>query len=576
MLSYADYIVLAVALLISASIGIYYRRQTDANDYLLAGGTMSPFPVAFSLMASFMSAITLLGVTNENFAYGTQFIVINISYAIGTPIAAYVYLPVFFRMKSPSAYGYLEKRFGIATRIVASLAFSLQMILYMGIVLYAPALALSAVTEMSYLGSILSVGLVCTFYSTLGGIKAVLITDVFQSFLMFLGIGSVAFGGTFIVGGVTEVFALAQDRLQFFDMSLDPTIRHTFWTQSIGGMFIFLSIYAVNQAQVQRLLATKSVKSAQTALWLQWPILATLSCVTSYAGLVMYAHYKGCDPIKLKRIVKGDQLLPLFVVDTMSDKPGLAGLFITGIFSGSLSSVSSAINSLAAVTLEDYMKPFVVIKPDSETLILKILALTYGLACVIFTFLVEFLGPGILQASLTIFGVVGGPLLGLFSLGMMTTRANQRGALIGFISSLVLLFWIGFGRPKPPVIPLPTFANGTDCQFKMNITEPITTAFDKGVDKNNEDYFYPYCISYAWYAMIGTFFTFIIGYLASFIFQEQDKTKQLHPDLFISPIRNKLLRNDQNFINISTGEKTDNVVKSLELLPIAVDVPDKT
>ena len=83
MLSYADYIVLAVALLISASIGIYYRRQTDANDYLLAGGTMSPFPVAFSLMASFMSAITLLGVTNENFAYGTQFIVINISYAIG-------------------------------------------------------------------------------------------------------------------------------------------------------------------------------------------------------------------------------------------------------------------------------------------------------------------------------------------------------------------------------------------------------------------------------------------------------------------------------------------------------------
>ena len=83
MLSYVDYIVLAVALLISASIGIYYRRQTNANDYLLAGGTMSPLPVAFSLMASFMSAITLLGVTNENFAYGTQFIVINISYAIG-------------------------------------------------------------------------------------------------------------------------------------------------------------------------------------------------------------------------------------------------------------------------------------------------------------------------------------------------------------------------------------------------------------------------------------------------------------------------------------------------------------
>ena len=143
MLTYVDYIVLALALLISASIGIYYRRQDNSNDYLLASGTMSPLPVAFSLMASFMSAITLLGVTNENFAFGTQFIVINIAYAIGTPIAAYVYLPVFFRMKSPSAYGYLEKRFGIATRIAASLAFSLQMILYMGIVVYTPALAIA-------------------------------------------------------------------------------------------------------------------------------------------------------------------------------------------------------------------------------------------------------------------------------------------------------------------------------------------------------------------------------------------------------------------------------------------------
>ena len=113
----------------------------------------------------------------------------------------------------------------------------------------------------------------------------------------------------------------------------------------------------------------------------------------------------------------------------MSDKPGLAGLFITGIFSGSLSSVSSAINSLAAVTLEDYIKPFVVIKADSETLILKILALAYGIGCIIFTFLVEYLGPGVLQASLKIFGVVGGPLLGLSSLGMMTTKASQRGAL---------------------------------------------------------------------------------------------------------------------------------------------------
>ena len=132
MLGYVDYIVLAVTLFISSAIGVYYHRNDNSKDYLLAGRSANPLTVAFSLMASFMSAITLLGVTFENYMYGTQFVLINLAYAIGTPIAAHVYLPVFFNLESPSAYAYLEKRFGLATRLVASLSFSLQMILYMG------------------------------------------------------------------------------------------------------------------------------------------------------------------------------------------------------------------------------------------------------------------------------------------------------------------------------------------------------------------------------------------------------------------------------------------------------------
>ncbi len=540
MLDFVDYIVIGAALVLSAGIGMYYRRQANAAEYMVANGTMSPLPVAFSLMASFMSAITLLGVTNENYAFGTQFVVINLAYILGTPIAAYLYIPTFFRLDSPSAYAYLQKRFGLATRIAASLAFSLQMVLYMGIVLYAPALALSAVTQMSYLGSILSVGLVCTFYSTIGGIKAVLVTDVFQSLLMFAAIGSVVFGGTNHVGSVSRVMELADDRLQFFDFRLDPTIRHTFWTQTVGGTFIFLSIYAVNQAQVQRLLTTRSVKSAQKALWIQWPILAALSLTTSFAGLVIHAYYRFCDPVKQGRIDKGDQLLPLFVVDTMSQTPGLAGLFISGIFSGSLSTVSSAINSLAAVTLEDYLKPFIHIKPESETFLLKVLAMSFGIGCVLLTFLVEFLGPGVLQASLTIFGVVGGPLLGVFTLGMFTTRANQSGALTGLVTSLAFLFWIGFGQPKPPVIPLPTYTNGTDC-ISVNGTNQAMLSAETEEDSPN--YFYPYCISYAWYAMIGTFITFTVGYLTSLMTCDPP---HVDPELLTPPLRNRMLSNEND------------------------------
>lgn len=160
------------------------------------------------------------------------------------------------------------------------------MVLYIGIVLYAPALALNAVTGLNKIASIIAVGVVCTFYSTIGGMKAVLITDVFQvlvhlflvetiiiskylitficlfsfnhlkSFLMFASVICVCVKGSIDAGGVTKVWEIANDggRIQFTNLSLDPSVRHTLWTQLIGGIFTFTSLYAVNQTQVPLLL----------------------------------------------------------------------------------------------------------------------------------------------------------------------------------------------------------------------------------------------------------------------------------------------------------------------------------
>lgn len=147
-----DYVVCIIMLLISASIGFYYRftggRQSTKLEYLLAGRNMSFVPVAFSLLASFMSAITLMGVTTENYMYGTQFVVINLAYGIATPVAAYLFLPTFFNLQEYTVYQYLEYRFGSSTRVVCSVTFTLMMVLYAGIVLYAPAQALSAVSGL--------------------------------------------------------------------------------------------------------------------------------------------------------------------------------------------------------------------------------------------------------------------------------------------------------------------------------------------------------------------------------------------------------------------------------------------
>ncbi|XP_050299973.1 putative sodium-dependent multivitamin transporter isoform X4 [Anthonomus grandis grandis] len=210
-----DYIIVILVLVISSSIGVYYRftggKQKTVKEYLHADKNMSIYPVAISLMASFLSSITIIGVSSENYAYGFQFILIYLGHLIFTPIAAYLYLPVFFKLQATSAYEYLELRFGKIARLATSLSYTLQMTLYTGVVIYAPALALEALTGINRVTAVLSVGLVCTFYSTLGGMKAVLMTDVFQAILMFLGVFSIIGSAVVTQGGFANIWRIAQE-----------------------------------------------------------------------------------------------------------------------------------------------------------------------------------------------------------------------------------------------------------------------------------------------------------------------------------------------------------------------------
>ncbi|GLH06851.1 Putative sodium-dependent multivitamin transporter [Gryllus bimaculatus] len=554
-----DYVVLGLVLLTSASIGVYYRltggRQKTVEEYLLGNQSLSVLPVAFSLMASFMSAITLMGVSTENYMYGTQFVVINFGYGLVTPVAAYGFLPVFFRLRSTSAYQYLEMRFGPRVRLLASIAFSLQMVLYMGIVLYAPALAVEAVTGLPKMGAILAVGLVCTFYSTIGGMKAVVITDVFQSLLMFAAVIMVCVTAAIQVGGVDEIWRIAAEyeRIEFDNFSLNPKERHTWWSLVIGGGFTYLSLYAVNQAQVQRLISLRDLRASQKALWVSWPILSLLSLSTSFSGLAIFSKYYNCDPLDLGRIASVEQLMPLYVVDSVSHIPGLSGLFVAGIFSGSLSTVSSAVNSLAAVTLEDYLKPIYRLLYKSElperrtSLYTKILAFLYGLVCLAVAFLAQFLG-GVLQASLTIFGVIGGPLLATFTLGMFVILANEVGAFVGLLFGLCISMWLGFGGPKPPLRKLPTTTDGC---FEGNLTFFTTATPVTPTEPNTSsgEYFYLYSLSYLWYIVLGFLITLFIGTIVSCLYNCYAKKIEtdLNPDLFSPFVRKYVKRRQRKY-----------------------------
>ncbi|XP_066143171.1 putative sodium-dependent multivitamin transporter [Euwallacea fornicatus] len=564
-----DYVVIGIVLITSSAIGVYYRftggKQKTMQEYLLADRNMSIAPVAFSLMASFMSAITLLGVSSENYTYGFQFIVINISYGIFTPVAVYLYLPIFFELQTTSAYEYLELRFGKTARLAASVSYTIQMTLYMGVVVYAPALALEALTGISKTAAILSIGLVCTFYSTIGGMKAVLVTDVFQSILMFAAVFSVIGAALAETGSFAEIWRIAEEgrRTNLLNFDPDPTVRHTWFTLIIGGGVTFLSLYAVNQTQVQRYLTIKDLKGAQKALWWNWPILSTLSICTSFSGLAIYSKYFNCDPKDAGYITTEDQLMPYYVIETMGHIPGLSGLFVAGIFSAALSTVSAALNSLAAVTVEDYYKPLhrVFFKrditPSSASLQTKFIALIYGFICLGVAFLAQFLG-GVLQAALTIFGVVGGPLLGLFSLGMFTLTANEAGSVTGLACGLGMALWMAYG-PKPATIKLPTSTEG--CEFTNE-----TMTYTK-ITGDNDEYLWIYRLSYLYVCVGGLLVTLLMGYLASMITRKvtgkRVDDENYDPHLFVPPLAKRLQLGKsehvdlQNFSDLNKNLKVD-------------------
>ncbi|XP_053718271.1 sodium-coupled monocarboxylate transporter 1 [Synchiropus splendidus] len=527
----ADYLVFGLMLLVSAVIGVYYawsdRRQESAQDFLVGGRQLTAVPVSLSLTASFMSAITVLSNPAEVYRYGASIALYCVSYVMTMAATSELFLPVFYRLSITSTYEYLELRFNRATRLLGTVLFIAQTVLYTGIVIYAPALALNQVTGMDLWGAVVSTGVVCTFYCTLGGLKAVVWTDVFQVGVMLAGFLSVIVRAVILKGGVHIIISDSQQggRLDLLDFDPNPLRRHTIWTITFGGAFVWAGIYGINQAQVQRYISCKTLTQARVSLFLNLLGLWSILLCSVFAGLCLYSVYKTCDPWTAGQVSAPDQLMPYLVMDILGDYPGLPGLFVAAAYSGSLSTVSSSINALAAVTVEDLIRPHTRMSERKLAWVSKTLSLFYGVLCIGMARVASALG-GILQAAVSIFGVIGGPLLGLFTLGILCPIANSKGALSGLVSGLAVSLWVGIGAqiyPPPPEMSRPLRLTTEGCDFNttqnLNLTVIETSHIIEMAAHSSRqvnllaDYWYS--LSYLYFSPIGTLTTIIVGLIIS-------------------------------------------------------------
>ncbi|KAK0088091.1 hypothetical protein PV325_013187 [Microctonus aethiopoides] len=542
--SWVDYVVLGIMLLVSCLIGTFYvcfaKKQETSQDFLLGGSSMGTFPMAMSLAASFITAIELLGNPAEMYSQGTQFWMTCFAFILVVPIASRLYLPVYMKLRLTSSYEYLNLRFNSHCRLLASILYMLQMILYSSVAVYAPALALSHVTGLNTYLAVALVYIVCIFYASQGGMKAVIMTDTFQGAVLLISLFVVLALGMTMEGGIASVWNKSEqtDRIELFNSDPNPTVRHSIWSVVIGGTFYWATMFCSNQASVQKYLSVESISQVRKALWVSSFGLILIYTINFLTGMVLYSTYSECDPMQAGYVTGQDQLLPLYVMNSMGSMLGVPGLFVAGIFAASLGTVASALNSLAAITCEDILQGlFKINVPASKGAVYaRWISIFFGILSFAFVFIVERLG-GVLQVALSFNGMVGGVTLGLFSLGMFIPWANAKGAMTGAITGLVLICWIGLGAQiamlKGEIILESKSVSIENCPCINQTMYNLQTTDDQ---QEIVEAWSMYRVSYLWYSMIGCLVTVGVGTIVSFLTGPQDPA-ELDTDLLSPPVK---------------------------------------
>ncbi|CAF0958172.1 unnamed protein product [Rotaria sordida] len=439
---------------------------------------------------------------------------------MATYITTKVFIPKLRQTGEVSIYSYLERRFSLSVRIMVTCTFILGTILYMGVILYGPSLALSQMTGLNIWLAVGSCGLVCTIYTSIGGIKAVIWTDVVQAVMMYLGlIVSIVFG-IIDVGGITKAVETVSsgNRFQFRVDTLDPSVRYTFWSVLIGFTVFDIGIYGCTQTQAQRYMCVKDTKTAKRVVWINYAMNVVLQILLACVGCVIYAKYSQCDPIKAKLISRSDQLYPLFVIQTLGRFPGFTGIFIASILSASLSTISSGVNSIATVIVEDIYKRISIARPMSnerQATVSKVLSIGLGLFTIFLAFIVSYMKTNIITIVLQIFGAFTAPILGVYLLGFFTARVQSRSALVAFTLCLTFQIWIAVGSTVTVKSPnkqgglLPTSVVG--CMQSVNTSLPMSK------NRNYNPLIPLYSIAPTWFVFNGAIITLLLGLIFSFI-----------------------------------------------------------
>ncbi len=440
-MSAIDWFVVAVYAIIVIGIGIAAsRRQSNTDEYFRGSRQLPWWAVGFSIIATSFSAASLLGGPGEGYNHGFLYLQLQLGDLIGYGLVILLFVPFFVRLNLTTAYEYLEKRFDGKTRSLGSLCFLLFVIARLGGLLYAASLVVATVTGLPLYMAIFLVGIVSIIYTVAGGITAVVWTDVLQFGMIFIGlaagIGTVLSG---VSGGWGELWQAAGEggKLAMVNLSWEPTSIRSLPTALLAYGILAFAVAGTNQQSVQRYVCCADVSSARKAILLGWFSGFVGVAATLMLGVLLFGFYS--LNAGLPNDIKPDGILSYFIVNEVP--PGASGLLVAAIFAAAMSSIDSALHSLATCMTVDFYQRYSPSEP-TESQSLKVaqgLIVIWGILGIASAFYVASTGESLLPFLVTYTTMFLGPLLGIFLMGVLIPRVNATGAFYGTVTAVILL-----------------------------------------------------------------------------------------------------------------------------------------
>ena len=454
-LRWLDLVVIAVYMVGMLVVGLRFAKQTSTEQYFVAKRSIPAWAMGMSVFATLISSITFIAYPGNGYGGNWAELVPGFMVIVVLALVGTVIVPFFRRVVRMSAFEYFERRFGYSVRAYTALGFAAGHFSKMGFVFYLVALTVRSLTGWDMHTVILVSGLVTVVYTYVGGLEAVIWTDVIQGFILWFGIAiSLVYLIALAPGGAPAAFKLAWDNHKFDLGTLDWTLSaKSFWVMAAYGFFWYLQKYTVDQTIVQRYLVAPTDREAIRGVG-----LGVLLCIPVWAlflliGTLTWAYYKLSGEALPSFIAKADQVYPHFLVTHIP--AGLAGIIMASLFAAAMSTISSDLNCFAVVGVEDFYRRLRPAATDRERLLAgKVVVALAGALCTVVALLLARTNGNALSLYFTASSILAGGLFGVFFLAFASTRACTTGVWIGIAANLLFTTYATLTSGKDRILDL--------------------------------------------------------------------------------------------------------------------------